>query len=162
MAETQKTPRRWGRILLVASLALNLAVIGIVAGAVFMGGKKGGHQRFDLTVGPLTRAMEPEQRDAVREALRESGAFERGERSAIRVDVAVLTATLRADVFDETAFREALNRQRARLQTAQDAMLDAVAASVTDMTPKDRAAFADRLEEQMRRGPPPRQIRLGG
>lgn len=162
MAETKKTPRRWGRILLVASLALNLAVIGIVAGTVFTGGHKGGPQRFDLTVGPLSRAMEPEQRDAVREALRDSGAFERGERSAIRIDTAAMIATLRADEFDETAFRNALARQRARLEVAQDAMLDAVTNSVTEMTVEDRAAFADRLEEQMRRGPPPRQIRLGG
>ena len=159
MSETPKTPRNWTRILLVVSLALNLAIVGIVAGAMFSDGPKNGSQRFDLSVGPLTRAMEPDQRDSLRAALRDSGAFQRADRAAIRSDMNALVATLRAADFDADAFRAALTRQRARLQNAQDAALDAVTQSVSDMSAPERAAFADRLEEQLRRGPPPRQTR---
>lgn len=159
MAETDKKPGNWGRILLVASLALNLAVAGMVAGAWLSGGPKNGSQRFDLTVGPLTRAMSPDQRDAIGRTLRDSGAFARATRSDVRDDMAALVATLRADTFDEMAFRDALTRQRARLQMAQQTALDAVADSVNAMSSADRAAFADRLEDQLRRGPPPRQTR---
>ncbi|MCW1951168.1 MAG: periplasmic heavy metal sensor [Octadecabacter sp.] len=157
MAEKQKKKGRLQRGLLIASLALNLLVVGVVAGAVFNGGGPGGPQRIDLTVGPLTRAMDGERRDAVRDALRESGAFQRRDRSAIREDMQVLLATLRADVFDEAAFREALSRQRARLQSGQSAVLEAVTAQIEDMGPEERAAFADRLEAQARRGPAARR-----
>lgn len=163
MAETENKPqpsgRRLGRILLVASLALNLVVLGIVAGTMFSGGSKNTGQRFDLTVGPITRAMAPEQREALRDALRDSGAFERGERNGMRADMNALLSSLRADEFDEDSFRDILTRQRDRLRGAQEKVLDAVAQNVSELSAADRAAFADRLEEQMRRGPPPRQVR---
>ncbi len=157
MAEKQKKSGRLQRGLLIGSLALNLLVLGVVAGTVFKGNGPGGSQRVDLTAGPLTRAMEGERRDAVRAALRESGAFERRDRSEIRQDMQVLLATLRADEFDEVAFRDALSRQRARLQSGQNAVLDAVTAQIEEMAPEERAAFADRLEDQARRGPAPRR-----
>lgn len=157
MAEKQKKSGRVQRGLLIGSLALNLLVVGIVAGTYFTdGGPKRPH-RIDLTVGPLTRAMDEDRRDAVGDALRASGAFERQGRSAIREDMQVLLATLRADVFDETAFRDALSRQRARLQSGQDAVLDAITGQIEEMGPQERAAFADRLEEQARRAPSQRR-----
>ncbi len=149
--------RNWQRTILVGSLALNLMVVGIVAGVALKGGGPGSSQRFDLTVGPLTRAMDDTHRDAVRDALRDSGAFQRNDRTAMRADMAAMLQTLRADVFDQVAFRDALMRQRARLQTGQSAVLDAVAAQIEGMSVEERAAFAGRLEEQGRRGPPPRR-----
>ena len=157
MAEKQKKSGRLQRGILVVSLALNLLVVGVVAGAFIKGGGPDGPHRIDLTVGPLTRAMEGERRDAVRDALRESGAFQRRDRSEIRQDMQVLLATLRADVFDEAEFRDALARQRARLQSGQDAVLDAITTQIEDMGPEERAAFADRLEAQARRGPAARR-----
>lgn len=158
MADSQKKTGRLQRGILVISLALNLLVVGAVAGMVFKGGP-GGPQRIDLTVGPLTRAMDGDRRDAVRDALRESGAFQRRDRTEIREDMQVLLTTLRADVFDEAAFRDALARQRTRLQSGQAAILDAVTAQIEEMAPEERAAFADRLEAQARRGPEARRQR---
>ena len=153
MAEKHKKSGRLQRGLLIGSLALNLLVVGVVAGTFFTGGGSGGSQRFDLTAGPLTRALEGERRDAVRTALQESGAFARRDRSEIREDMQVLLTTLRADDFDEAAFRDVLSRQRTRLQSGQNAVLDAVTSQIDDMGPDERAAFADRLEAQARRGP---------
>lgn len=144
---------RWQRGLLVGSLALNLLVVGVVAGSAIVGGGPKGQQRFDLTVGPLTRAMDAEHRDAVRDALRDSGAFARNNRADIRADMQLLFETLRADDFDEAQFRAAMTRQRARLQSGQDAILDAVSQQVADMSVQERQDFADRLQEQLRRGP---------
>jgi len=157
MADKQKKTGRLQRGILVVSLAFNLLVLGIAAGAFFNGGGRDGPHRIDLTVGPLTRAMEGEHRDAVRDALRESGAFQRIDRSEIREDMQILLATLRADEFDEAAFRDALARQRARLQSGQDAVLDAITSQIEDMGPQERAAFADRLEAQARRAPAARR-----
>jgi uncharacterized membrane protein len=157
-AQDTKT-HRWQRLLLVGSLALNLAVVGVVAGIAFGGGPKERLQRFDLTVGPLTRAMDQDRRDAVRDALRDSGAFRPADRSGMRRDMAALLDALRDDQFDVDAFRDVLMRQRERLQSGQAAVVDAVAVQVTDMSAQERAAFADRLEEQLRRGPSNRSDR---
>jgi len=128
MTKTHKEPRNWIRIVLVVSLALNLVVVGIVAGVAFKGGPK-------------------------------SGAFERANRSDIRRDMIAMAAALRAPEFNKNEFRETLIRQRGRLQTVQDAAVDAVTDIIADMSADERAAFADRLEEQRRRGPQPRQLR---
>lgn len=156
MANEGTKTGRWRHILLVASLGLNLAVIGLVVGVVLNGGPRNAPPRFDLTAGPLTRAMEGERRDALREALRDSDAFRRADRSEIRADMRAVLASLRAEQFDQSAFRAALTRQRQRLQAGQDAVLDAVLAQIDDMTPQERAGFADRLEDQLRRGSPDR------
>ena len=154
MAEKQSKTSRWRQGLLVASLGFNLAVVGIVVGAAFTDGPRNSPKRYDLTAGPLTRAMDTERRGAVREALRDSGAFRASARSEIRNDMRAIIATLRANEFDQSAFRAALGRQRQRLQAGQDAVLDAVADQINDMSLEERAAFADRVEEQLRRAPP--------
>ena len=156
---TQSKPRNWQRILLVSSLALNLIVVGVVAGSFIGGGPSKSAQRFDLTAGPLTRAMNSENREAVRDALRESGAFRTQDRSAMRQDMQALVATLRAEVFDADQFQEVLSRQRNRLQSGQQTVLSVVSDQIEDMTLEERAAFADRLEDQVRRGPPQRRDR---
>lgn len=156
MTEQTTKSNRWKQILLVVSLGLNLAVIGLVVGMMATGGPRNGPARYDLTVGPLTRAMEGERREAVRDALRDSGVFRPADRSNMRQDVRAILETLRADDFDPSAFKDALGRQRARLQRGQSAVLDAVAAQIADMSLEERAAFADRVEQQMRRDGPRR------
>lgn len=153
--DTSKAFRRWQRGLLVASLAVNLLVIGVLVGGVLGGNGPGALRRFDLTVGPMTRAMDDVHRAALRGDLRRSGAFERVDRAGMREDTETLLATLRADEFDEATFREALIRQRVRLQQGQDVLMDAVAHQISEMTLEERRAFADRIQEQERRNLPP-------
>lgn len=153
--EKTKTPN-WKRILFVASLALNLAVIGVLVGVAINGGPKERLQRFDLTVGPLTRAMDEGRRDAVRNQLRESGAFRPSDREDMRRDAAALLDTLRADTFDAQAFSDLMARQRVRVDQGQVVMLDAVTAQIAQMDAAERSDFADRIEGQMRRPRPPR------
>lgn len=162
MVEKTSKSGRWKRVVLVSSLALNLVIVGIVGGAMLNGGPKNGPQRFDLTVGPLTRSMDEQHREAVREALHDSGAFQRRERNAMRADNAAMIAALRAETFDRDLFHEVLVRQRNRLQAGQDAVLGAISTQVGEMTAQERAAFADRVEEQLRRsGPRPRENEAG-
>jgi len=153
VTQTKHNNRSWTKGLLVVSLAANLLVAGAVAGMFLSGGPKGGSARFDLTVGPITRAMERTRRDAVRDALRGSGAFRASNRREIRADMDVLIEAVRAEAFDSAAFRAAMSRQRVRLQAGQDALIDAVTAEIEDMSPQERATFADKLSEQLRRGP---------
>lgn len=155
------TPKsiRVQKILLVLSLTLNVTIIAALAGLLMLGPGKSAPQRFDLTAGPMTRAMDEDRRDALRDALRESGTFRPANRSEIRADAITLLRTLRSDEFDRAAFRAAIDRQRARLNEGQAAVLDALTAQIAQMTLEERKAFADRLEEQMRRQPPERAPR---
>ena len=162
MATGKTKTGRWQRILLVGSLALNLLIVGIVAGTLLGGGSDRGQPRIDLTVGPLTRAMAPEDRDELRAVLRENGVFRPGDRAGIRTDMQTLIDVLQAETFDVDAFRQTLVRQRSRLQAGQDRVLEAVARQIESMSPTERAAFAERLENQIRRGPPNREDRSCG
>lgn len=159
MAEMNPKSSRVQRILLVSSLALNFVIIGIVAGMFLLGGPKGPPQRFDLTAGPITRAMDAQQRETMRDALHDSGAFRRGDRAQMRADTVMLLETVRSETFDAALFRDVLDRQRSRLNAGQASVLDALTQQITDMNIQERTAFADRLEEQMRRQPPQREQR---
>lgn len=170
MTNTRTKTHRWQRILLVASLALNLAVAGVFVGIALQGGPKDRMQRIDLTVGPLTRAMDEDRRLALRTAVRDSGEFRPMDRDALRADMLTLVDELRADEFNADAFRENLLRQRTRLQSGQDVVLSAILDEISDMSMEERAAFADRFLEQLRntqrpppsRGENPRGARSGG
>ncbi|MFT7492832.1 MAG: putative membrane protein [Alteromonas macleodii] len=157
MAKEKTKPQRIQRVVLIGSLALNLLIIGVATGVAISGGRPGAGQRFDLTVSPLTRAMEGARKDAVRDVLRNSGVFEHDHRSGMQRDMNALLATLKVDEFDEVAFRAVLMRQRDRFRSGQETVLGAVSAQIDDMSTSERAAFADRLEEQMRRGHRARQ-----
>lgn len=168
MTKSKDTPSaaKWGgwrKWLLVGSLGLNLMVLGLVAGAMLGGGPDGRPSRLDLTVGPLTRAMAEEDRAGVREQLRAQGAFDHRDRVAMRADMRMMLDLVRAETFDAEAFRDVVLRQRMRLANGQDRVLAVVASQIESMSREDRAAFADRLEDQLRRdSPPPSRDSSGG
>lgn len=141
------------RIALAISLALNLAVVGMVAGAMLRHGpgfQAGGVR--DLGFGPYTEALTQDDRSALRKALFDRAPEIRTTRRLMREDTQALLALLRADSFDAVAFRVRMEGQHARmerlLRLGQDVLQDFIAA----MSPDDRRAFADRLEAGLRRG----------
>lgn len=142
---------RWRRWLLVVSLGLNLIVIGLVAGAVLRGGPPGhAAPRFDLTVGPLTRALDEGDRREMRAALERNRPFQAADRAAMRQDFSEMVTLLKADRFDADQFRAVMTRQRARLAGVQEVVLDEFIQRIEAMSPDARAAFADRLRHELR------------
>lgn len=139
------------KIALALSLALNLAVAGMVAGALLHGGPMQGGVR-EIGFGPLTEALEPRDRDALRGAFLDRGPDLRAMRNAMRADTAALVAALRAEPFDQGAFLEALAAQSRRLTERAELGQALMAERVAAMTPAERAAFADRIEAGQRRG----------
>jgi len=142
-------PRRLWRIVLVASLALNLAVGGIVAGSVVSGRLgKGPPRSFDLGLGPIARALEPQERRAIGRNLRQNRALRDLD---LRGRVDEVIALLRAEPFDPQALEALMDQQAAEVAgfqaRAQDAMLEQIIA----MTPERRRAFATHLTEEMAR-----------
>lgn len=154
----QKSKFHWSRVLLVLSLAMNLAVIGIVAGAALGQDRDGGRlhtlQSRDIGYGPFVAALsEGERRDLGRD-LRAAPGPERISRAALRREFETMLAALRAEPFDGAAFEALLDDKRLTLIERQKVGQDAFVARINAMSEADRAAFADRLEKLVRRGPP--------
>ncbi|MEL6960180.1 MAG: periplasmic heavy metal sensor [Pseudomonadota bacterium] len=144
------------RAVLIVSLGLNLVIVGVIVGALATGGFGKGRPGIDLSVGPISRALSDEDRAAMRETIRAIGPFNRDTRAQMRADMIEIAAILRAESYDRSALEAVLRRQAERLQGGQAAIVTALLDRVEQMGPADRTAFADRIEENMRRGSPPR------
>jgi uncharacterized membrane protein len=149
-----KTPR-WVKVALVASLAVNLAVAGVVGGAVLRhghdGGDKAGFPR-DPAFGGYARALSREDRRAILTEMHNR----RPERATIRKDRLktfgeVITA-LKAEPFDPAAVRALLKAQLDMSAEAQTLGRDLLMSRITAMSPSERAAFAARLQDALEHG----------
>lgn len=147
----QTKPGRGLRIALGLSLALNLAVVGVVAGAMMRDGPgmRAAMVR-DLGFGPYTQALTADNRKALRRALFDRAPEMREARQSRREDMQRLLTQLRAEPFDAGAFAQTMAEQEARmlrqLQLGQEVLQELVLA----MSPEDRRGFADRLEAGLR------------
>ncbi len=148
-------PNRLWRILLVASLALNVAVLGLVGGAL-MRDKVGGRppQGVEFGMGPLGQALSKNDRRQIGRAIRAQVDFSRGERVSPRLALRDVQVVLRSDPFDPEALSTILARTMERSQRVQGAAKDAFIEHITQMSPEERGAFADRLEEGLKRRAP--------
>lgn len=158
---TAQTPPRpaprtpiWLRVLLFASLALNLLIVGAIVGHMLNDGPKGRVPRMDRVQGPMTFALSDEDRRAIGRALREEYRENRPSREQFVAEYQGVIAALRAEPFQPDLVEEALRRQRQaasdRIAVGHRLLVD----RLTAMTTEERQAFADRLEEGLRRGPP--------
>jgi uncharacterized membrane protein len=148
----------WIKIALVVSLAVNLLVAGLVVGAMVRHDRDDRGMREDdvpreFVRSPFLGALDREDRRAVgRELMREEGSL-RENRAELRARFERLLVAIRAEPFDRGAIEAILDEQRAagarRLELAEEAVLDRLSA----MTPEARAAYADRLDRSLRRGP---------
>lgn len=156
MADASSAPRLrlWLRLVLFASLALNLLVVGVIVGVIASGGPpaRGGLDRGDL-VTPYTRAMTEAQRTELRRALRRGFLRERLRHGGLpqAEDYRAAQEILMRDPFDRAALAQVLDRQadgaRQRLALGQVVLLD----FLDQMTPADRRAYADRLAQEIDR-----------
>ncbi|MGV6812308.1 MAG: periplasmic heavy metal sensor [Brevirhabdus sp.] len=157
-APTQaKSSCRWTRILLFISLAGNLAVIGLVAGAIFHAQGPGGGDRFmarDPGAALFLKALEPDDRKAMIKRLRAEGRGPAATRKEARAQFTALLEALRAEPFEAATLKEVLDAQaesaEARRTVGQVAFVERVVA----MSAEERAAFAQRLEDTLKRHRP--------
>lgn len=157
MADTDQKPRRWMPVFLAISLGLNLMIAGLVAGAWWSGGPPGSGPRAGAGGGPgfspLTRALSDEDRAATRQALRDRGSALRRSRKEDRTEMARLVTALRAEPFDVTAVEEVFASQRSRASDRVAIGQAVLFERISAMSAADRAAFADRVEEEMAKRP---------
>lgn len=139
------------KIALALSVALNLAVAGLAVGAWLGDGPHRGMPR-DMSFGPFSEALDSDDRRALRKALLARLGEFRGQREAARAEFQALLTALRADPFQPEALKTALAALEARNAERLDLGRSLIEARLIEMTPEERAAFADRLEKGLKRG----------
>jgi len=146
--------RRSLRVLLFASLAANLIVVGLVAGAVFGNEKQNAKPPRDADfMGAYTRALPKEDRRAIGRLIRDHHRQSGISRSAARQEFQAMLALIRATPFDAEAMEQRMSTQAqaafTRREAAQQFWLDRVAG----MTDAERLDYADQIEAQLKRVP---------
>ncbi|MCJ8140467.1 periplasmic heavy metal sensor [Falsirhodobacter halotolerans] len=146
---TRLSPRAL-RIALGLSVALNLLVLGIVAGAILRDPPPPPRDR-GFAFSPIEGALSPEDRREIRHAFRARARDFDIDWRDMRAEVDRIVALLRAEPYDPAAVELILNAQRERGIRIMALGQALVADHLAGMTPDQRQGFADRLEGQMKR-----------
>jgi uncharacterized membrane protein len=143
--------RPWIRVLLVGSLAMNLLVVGLVAGVMVRGGPFGGGPSGREPVTPYTRAIAETDRGALRRELGRALRNRDGTRGEVTAAYKEALSILRADPYDAAAM-EAILRKQAELTDRRRRQGEAfLAGYLARMSIDERHAYADRLEDEIER-----------
>lgn len=156
MNAIQPKSSRKMRIALAISLALNLLVVGAIVGGSFTRGDDRGRDRSarseEQAIGIYGRALDKSQRREVGRAIRAGGRAEgRALRSELRSLAEEAVAVLRVEPFDAGAFEDILVRQQAMIKSRVDDAQGALSGFVAQMSPAERASYADRLTQVLQR-----------
>lgn len=138
------------RIVFGVSLALNLLVVGAVAGVwlrISGGAAPGVAERVGLGRA-LLMELPREDRRALRKSLRQK--MDRVSLRHVRINQE-LEALLRAEPFDTDAMVELMQQQTKALETGQMAMRESWINILSEMSHAERVAYADRLSEAFSR-----------
>ena len=151
---TAKTPSGRGlKIALAVSLALNLAVAGLVAGAWLSDHGPRRDMPRDLSFGPFTEALSPQDRRALRREFLSRAPEFRAARQEALAEFDRLLAALRAEPFDPAALTSALAAIQTRNSDRLELGRSLIETRLLTMEEADRRAFADRLDAALRRRP---------
>ena len=140
---------RW---LLIASLSVNLLVIGAVAGAVFSGGPRSkGPPGERMISAPYVSAFSKTDRRALRDEMRKTLPKRRAALAANKADYSAFLEQLRAPVFDAAEARRVMEAQMRRASDVTTLGRKLAIERIAAMPDAERAAYADRLENKLER-----------
>ena len=139
------------KIALALSLAVNLAVAGVVIGAALKFQRDGGRMAVprDLAFGPYSEALTRDQRRTLLDGMRQNGNGLKGIRTELQADLAAVLTSLRAQPFDASQFRLALEEQNARLAERVADGREGLIAVVSAMSDAERQDFAKNIERRL-------------
>ncbi len=156
MSDSQPQPgaRRLRTVLLAVSLMMNALVIALVITVLATGGPRGpSGGRLEIGLGPLVGAFSEEERAALRrEFFRDSSYFDQMQRRG-RENLRGLVGVLRADPFEPAALVPFLEEQRSVFADIQERGHSVLVDRISEMTPEERNALADRLMRHRFRRP---------
>lgn len=140
----------WLKLLLAASLALNLGGLGVVAGMMLRhGGPSSMGVQRDLGLGPLGYALNHQDWQVIRPQFLGLREQMKEEHRILRAEYDQILVLLRSPDLDTLAFQQAMGRvadlNTSRLQRVRDVIGEYVAR----MDAPKRAEFADRLEKTL-------------
>lgn len=149
--EERKAPgmRGWVKGLLFVSLALNLVIVGIVAGAFFRFGPPPHDRTQRDSAFPYTRALTENDQRALRGKMRDVMRSERRDRATRDASYQQALTLLRADPFDPSAFSAHLEAQFSASAKARDAGRIVLVEHIAGMSTDDRQAYAARLQDAL-------------
>lgn len=143
---------RGTKIILAISLALNLAVVGVVVGNALDGDRRGGPSMArDLAFGPFHEALSGADRRALAKILIAKSPAMRDARKMMEADLTQVLAALQADPFDPAALEAAFAAQNARSSANFGVAQAAIRDFLVQMSPEARAEFATRLQDGLGR-----------
>lgn len=148
--ETQKPVgmRRRTKVLLAASLGVNMLFIGAAGGMLFHNDRP--DRIRDAAFGPYTRALSHEDRKAIGTALREEAGHPRQNLPKIKASFEALKTALTADVYDRELVHGLIIGQQEigmnRYKVGQRLLLERLDA----MSPQERRGFAEHLGPRRR------------
>lgn len=140
------------RVLLFVSLAANLVIVGLVAGAV-LGKDQGGSKRLPRDadfMGAFTRALPEEDRRAIGRDIRQHHRQSGITRDAARAEFEAMLTLLRATPFDAERLKARLTRQAETTFDRRSVAQDFWIARVSAMSPAERLDYADQIEAQLK------------
>jgi uncharacterized membrane protein len=153
----RKGASRGFKIALGLSLAINLAVAGLIAGALLrpdgLPGRSDRAPGLNAFGAPYMMALPRSDRRKVLAAIRVRLAGEVPDRQARRALFRDVLAGLRAEPFDRARLESAIARQAQTTIAVQAAAQKAWLDIVTDMSVAERLEYAYAVEEVLRRGP---------
>ena len=140
--------RLW-KIVLVTSLAVNIAILGAVSGAFLRFGKDGprGKPNFDSVAGSVyIRALTQEDRRKLGQDMREKFAAKSRTRDSFDARFEDALRLLRDDSFDVAAFNDVMQQHSAISNSRQSDARMLLLNHLSLMSLEKRSAYADRLE----------------
>ena len=151
MSEQMKTPRKWTKVLLIVSLALNACFIGLIIGVkLTQDGMR--PQRAPSAQGSLyLRALSHEDRRALGRVMRNYHTREMRQMDRAGYENALVL--LRATPFDPEALEDLMEHQTEASEERLEYAREALIAHLSEMSNAKRAKFADALEHALERGP---------
>ena len=144
--------RRWLVPLLVASVAVNLMIVGAaVSGQVWPDhdGRKSSHRSADLMPRSFFRALDEERREKLVEVFRARKTEWRAERRALSDAAAALADALEREPFEAPQARSAIADHTARSHQLVDLGAAVAADLVEALTPEERRALAQAIRQRI-------------
>lgn len=153
MTETKINPKKpWMKILLVASLGLNLAVAGLVIGAKLSGhGDKRAHFSGATGLRVFMHALPDTQRREVRKYFRINRTRIHTNGEAMRGAMQTIHVAIIARPFDANALHAAFAAQRMHITTSTKDAQKAFVAIISGMTDTQRMDYVKAMQEQRRK-----------
>ncbi|MEO0567682.1 MAG: periplasmic heavy metal sensor [Pseudomonadota bacterium] len=148
--QVNKSPR-WMKILLIFSLALNFLIIGAVVGAVATGGGKWRKGPRDGPMSAIAQALDESDRQALRRSMVKELVSKKELRKGMRTEVRALVQLMRSPEFSRPALEAQLQLIQAQISLGTSTIQRLVADRLLAMNEAERADYADRLENVLKK-----------